>query len=117
MPSSIFPCLQEVAMGYKENNEVHFLTVGIDQEKEFEAADVLYFTYDGEEIFVSSVSYRPSPRSFPSECLLTRLSSVQAPIFRCSFYYLLSLLLSPQSQPRTLPTSKYPFFYVSFLPS
>lgn len=65
-------------MGYKENNEVHFLTVGIDQEKEFEAADVLYFTYDGEEIFVSSVSYRFSPRfsprSIPSKCPLTCVS-------------------------------------------
>ncbi|GAQ88474.1 hypothetical protein KFL_004310120 [Klebsormidium nitens] len=44
-------------MGYNnESGVTHFVTVGIDQEKEFEAADVFFFTFDGEDIPVGSLS-------------------------------------------------------------
>jgi hypothetical protein len=43
-------------MGYKNGQDVHFVSVGIDQDKDFDWSDVLYFTFDGEDIPVGSVS-------------------------------------------------------------
>lgn len=45
-------------MGYvaEKSGDVHFVTVGVDQEKEHENADAFYFTFDGEDIAVGSVS-------------------------------------------------------------
>ena len=43
-------------MGYNdEAGNPHFVTVGIDQEKDFEVADAFFFTFDGEDIPVGSV--------------------------------------------------------------
>jgi hypothetical protein len=53
---SIFDVSQEISMGYKNGQDVHFLSVGIDQDKDFDWSDVLYFTFDGEDIPVGSVS-------------------------------------------------------------
>jgi hypothetical protein len=49
---------QEFAMGYKaeKTSAVHFVTVGVDQEKEHENSDTFYFTFDGEDLPVGSVS-------------------------------------------------------------
>ncbi|GAQ88472.1 putative root cap family protein [Klebsormidium nitens] len=47
--------IEEIAMGFKdESGATHFVSIGIDQEKEFEAADVFFFTFDGEDIPVGS---------------------------------------------------------------
>ncbi|GAQ88470.1 hypothetical protein KFL_004310080 [Klebsormidium nitens] len=47
--------IEEMAMGYNdESGATHFVSIGIDQEKEFEAADVFFFTFDGEDIPIGS---------------------------------------------------------------
>ncbi|GAQ88473.1 hypothetical protein KFL_004310110 [Klebsormidium nitens] len=47
--------IEEMGMVYKdESGATHFVSIGIDQEKEFEAADVFFFTFDGEDIPVGS---------------------------------------------------------------
>lgn len=50
--------LQELSLGYvnEKNGETHFVSVGTDEDKEFESADTFYFTYDGEDIPAGSVS-------------------------------------------------------------
>ncbi|GAQ88469.1 hypothetical protein KFL_004310070 [Klebsormidium nitens] len=71
--------IEEMAMGYKDEAGVtHFVSIGIDQEKEFEAADVFFFTFDGEDIPVGSGTAEYTWTSPDGQATITREPHMRA---------------------------------------